>query len=186
MRKVAVFMNTLPPPGPEMDRLKGFVIGGNGLLVVLGKDITPASLAALTNDAIKEGNAVEAAEGPYHAAEAEKLGAEIEYAGPPNDPLRDNISWKSAVRVFERWILNVNRGEVLVATSDKDPVHPHTPILVQARTRARHHLRAQCLDDRGQPGRAGAQLRARCWRGSRARATTTSSAGRISTGCCMT
>ena len=127
----AVFLNTLPQPGPEMDQLKGFVVGGMGLVVVLGKDTPAAALAALTNEAIQEGNSVEAAQGPYHAAEAEKLGAEIEYTGPPNDPLRSNISWESAVRVFERWILNVNRGEVLVATSDKDPVHPHTPILVK-------------------------------------------------------
>jgi O-antigen/teichoic acid export membrane protein len=127
----AVFDDTLPPPGPEMDQLKGFVISGNGLVVVLGKDTPAASLAALTNDAIGEGNSVQAAEGPYHAAEAEKLGAVIEYSGASNDPLKDNISWKSAVRVFERWILNVNRGEVIVATSDKDPVHPHTPILVK-------------------------------------------------------
>ena len=114
-----------------MDRLKGFVIGGMGLVVVLGKDTPAASLAALTNEAIQEGNSVEAAEGPYHSAEAEKLGAVMEYVGPRNDPLRNNISWKSAVRVFERWILNVNRGDVIVATSDKDPVHPHTPILVR-------------------------------------------------------
>ena len=114
-----------------MDQLKGFVISGNGLLVILGKDTPPASLAALTNNAIEEGNPVEAAQGPYHAAEAEKLGAVLEYVGPRDDPLKDNISWKSAVRVFERWILNVNRGEVIVATNDKDTVHPHTPILVK-------------------------------------------------------
>src|SRR6202030_2694158 len=125
------FHETLPAPGPEMEQLRGFVVGGGGLMVVLGKDTPPASLAALTDDNIQEGNPVAAAEGPYHAAEAEKLGAVIEYIGPPSDPLRDNISWKSAVRVFERWILNVNRGDVLVATSDKDPVHPHTPILVK-------------------------------------------------------
>ncbi|HVN28437.1 MAG TPA: oligosaccharide flippase family protein [Candidatus Binataceae bacterium] len=129
--QVAVYDEALPAPGPEMDQLKGFVVAGGGLVVVLGKDTPPASLAALTNDAIQEGNQVQAAEGPYHAAEAEKLGAVIEYVGPRDDPLRDNISWESAVRVFERWILNVNRGEVLVATSDKDPVHPHTPILVK-------------------------------------------------------
>ncbi len=129
--QVAVFDDTLPPPGPAMDQLRGFVISGNGLLVVLGKDTPPASLAALTNDAITEGNAVEAAESPYHAAEAEKLGAVMEYVGPRHDPLKSNISWKSAVRVFERWILNVNRGEVIVATNDKDTVHPHTPILVK-------------------------------------------------------
>jgi O-antigen/teichoic acid export membrane protein len=127
----AVLQDTLPPPGPAMDQLKGFVVAGMGLVVVLGKDTPAASLAALTNEAIQEGNSVEAAEGPYHAAEAEKLGAVIEYTGPPNDPLRGNVSWKSAVRVFERWILTVNRGDVLVATSDKDPVHPHTPILVK-------------------------------------------------------
>jgi O-antigen/teichoic acid export membrane protein len=127
----AVLQDNLPPPGPAMDQLKGFVVAGMGLVVVLGKDTPAASLAALTNEAIQEGNSVEAAEGPYHAAEAEKLGAVIEYTGPPDDPLRNNVSWKSAVRVFERWILNVNRGDVLVATSDKDPVHPHTPILVK-------------------------------------------------------
>jgi O-antigen/teichoic acid export membrane protein len=127
----AVFYDTLPAPGPEMDQLKGFVVAGMGLVVVLGKDTPAASLAALTNEAIQEGNSVEVAEGPYHAAEAEKLGAVVEYVGAPGDPLRNNVSWKSAVRVFERWILNVNRGEVMVATSDKDPVHPHTPILVK-------------------------------------------------------
>ena len=127
----AVFYDTLPEPGPEIDQLKGFVVGGMGLVVVLGKDTPAASLAALTNEAIQEGNSVEAAEGPYRAAEAEKLGAVIEYTGPPRDPLSDNISWKSAVRVFERWILNVNRGDVMVATSDKDPVHPRTPIVAK-------------------------------------------------------
>ena len=129
--QVAVYQESLPEPGPEMDQLRGFVVSGGGLVVVLGKDTPPASLAALTDNDLQEGNPVEAAEGPYHAAEAEKLGAVIEYVGPPDDPLKDNISWKSAVRVFERWILTVNRGEVLVATSDKDPVHPHTPILVK-------------------------------------------------------
>ncbi len=129
--RCAVFDENLPEPGPEMDQLKGFVVGGMGLVVVLGKDTPAASLAALTNEAIQEGNSVEAAEGPYHAAEAEKLGAVMEYVGPPTDPLSANISWRSAVRVFERWLLNVNRGQVLVATSDKDPVHPHTPIVVK-------------------------------------------------------
>jgi O-antigen/teichoic acid export membrane protein len=129
--KCAIFYDTLPPPGPELDQLKGFVVGGMGLVVVLGKDTAPASLAALTNDAIQEGNPVEAAQGPYHAAEAEKLGAVIEYTGPRGDPLKNNVSWKSAVRVFERWILNVNRGDVMVATSATDQVHPHTPILVK-------------------------------------------------------
>ena len=52
----------LPPPGPEMDRLKGWVVGGMGLVVVLGEDVNAASLAALTNDAIKEISQVEAAE----------------------------------------------------------------------------------------------------------------------------
>jgi len=127
----AVFQDTLPAPGPDMDQLRGFVVGGGGLLVVLGKDTSPASLAALTDNAVQEGNPVEAAEGPYHAAEAEKLGAVIEYVGPANDPLKDNISWQSAVRLYERWILTVNRGDVLVATSDKDPVHPHTPIITK-------------------------------------------------------
>ena len=117
--QVAVCDETLPAPGPEMDQLKGFVVAGGGLLVVLGKDTPAASLATLTNDDLQEGNQVEAAKGPYHAAEAEKLGAVIEYVGPRDDPLKDNISWKSAVRVFERWILNVNRGEVLVQTSDR-------------------------------------------------------------------
>jgi len=127
----AVLHDALPPPGPEMEKLKGWVVGGMGLVVVLGEDVPSASIAALTNDGIKEVSQVEAAEGPYHAAEAEKLGAAIEYTGPRNDPLKGNISWKSAVRVFERWILDVNRGQVLVATDDKDPVHPHTPILVK-------------------------------------------------------
>ncbi len=129
--QVAVYQDTLPPPGPAMDQLKGFVISGNGLMVILGKNTPAASLAALTNNAIEEGNPVEAAQGPYHAAEAEKLGAVLEYLGSRNDPLKENISWKSAVRVFERWILNVNRGEVIVATNDKDNIHPHTPILVK-------------------------------------------------------
>ncbi len=129
--RCAVFDDTLPPPGPELDRLKGFIVGGMGAVIVLGKDTPAESLAALTDDAIKIGNPVVAAEGPYHAAEAEKLGAVIEYTGAPRDPLAGSISWESAVRVFERWILNVNRGDVLVATSDKDPVHPHTPILVK-------------------------------------------------------
>ena len=66
-----VMHDTLPPPGPEMDQLKGWVVGGMGLVVVLGEDVPGASLAALTNDAVKEVSQVEAAEGPYHAAEAE-------------------------------------------------------------------------------------------------------------------
>src|SRR5579862_3824689 len=127
----AVFDDTLPAQGPDMDQLRGFVVGGGGLLVVLGKGTSPASLAALTDNAVQEGNAVVAAEGPYHAAEAEKLGAVVEYVGPAKDPLKDNISWKSAVRIYERWILTVNRGDVLVATSDKDPVHPHTPVIIK-------------------------------------------------------
>lgn len=127
----AVFKNQLPPPGPDIEKLRGWVVGGMGLVVVLGRDLNPASLAALTDNGIKVTSFVEAAPGPYHAAEAEKLGAVIEYAGPANDPLATNVSWKSAVRVFERSILEVNRGDVLVATNANDPVHPHTPIIIR-------------------------------------------------------
>lgn len=129
----AVFQNDLPPPGPELEKLRGWVVAGMGLVVVLGRDLNPAALAALTDNGIKQTSFVEAAPGPYQAAEAEKLGAVLEYSGAPNDPLAGNVSWKSAVRVFERSLLEVNRGEVLVATNDKDPVHPHTPIIIRYR-----------------------------------------------------
>ena len=127
----AVFHDVLPPPGPDLDKLKGWVVGGMGLVVVLGKDLDPAALAALTNDSIKQTSTVTAAEGPYHAAEAEKLAAVLEFTGRPHDRLNENVAWSSAVRVFERSIIEVNRGQVLVATNDRDPVHPHTPILVK-------------------------------------------------------
>ncbi len=127
----AVMQDRLPPPGPPMEDLRRRVAAGMGLVVILGRDIDPNALEALTDGRVRQVSFVAAAPGPYHAAEAEKLAAAIEYAGTRRDPLGENIPWKSAVRVFARSILEVNRGQVLVATGAKDPVHPRTPILVR-------------------------------------------------------
>jgi O-antigen/teichoic acid export membrane protein len=64
----------------------------------------------------------------------EKLAAIISYVGPPNDPIATDVSWKSAVRIQERSLLNVSSATtVMVATTSADPIHPSTPILMRTK-----------------------------------------------------
>ncbi len=126
-----VMQDTLPLPGPQLEKIKSWVSQGKGLVVILGHQVDPKALEALTNGDVKQVSFLEAAPGPYHAAETERIAGVIEYTGPPRDRLQEDIHWKSAVRVFARSILEVKGGHVLVATSAKDPVRPRTPILVR-------------------------------------------------------
>jgi O-antigen/teichoic acid export membrane protein len=133
----AVFDDALPAPGPALDALKARVAAGIGVVIITGPNTDPAALAALTGGAITQTGTVEVAAGAKHAQEIEKYAAIIEYVGPAANPLAANVSWKSAVRVHERSLLRVGRAAtVLVATSGKDPVRAHTPVLVELKSGA--------------------------------------------------
>jgi hypothetical protein len=70
--------------------------------------------------------------GPRHATASEKIAATIAYVGPKSDLLATQVSWNTAVRVYERSLLAVGADAmVLVATTSSDPVHPRTPILTR-------------------------------------------------------
>ena len=133
----AVYQDNLPPPGPELDALKARVASGMGLLIVTGQHTSPAALDSLTNGAIKQTGVVDVVSGATHAREMERLAAVLEYTGPPTDPIATNMSWKSAVRVHERSILETTGAAiVLVATNKSDPVRPRDPILVRVKSGA--------------------------------------------------
>jgi O-antigen/teichoic acid export membrane protein len=127
----AVYQDRLPPAGPDLSALSARVTSGMGLVIILGRHIDPATLAALTNGAIRQTGVVDVEHGTNHGRELERLAAVLNYVGPKNDPLARNISWLSAVRVHERSLLDVNGAEVLVKTNPKDPVRPGTPILIR-------------------------------------------------------
>ncbi len=128
----AVFDDALPAPGPALDALKARVAAGMGVVIITGPNTDPAALAALSGGAITQTGTVDVAAGAKHALEIEKYAAIIEYTGPASNPLAANVSWKSAVRVHERSLLTVSKGAaVLVATSGKDPVRAHTPVLIE-------------------------------------------------------
>jgi O-antigen/teichoic acid export membrane protein len=132
--QAAVYQDQLPPPGPELNALKARVSEGMGLVVILGADVDPASLKALTDGAIEQTGVVDAPPGPNHAMAAEQLAAIISYLGPVDDPIGTNVSWKSAVRIHERSLLKVSPGAtVMVATTSADPIRPATPILMRTR-----------------------------------------------------
>jgi O-antigen/teichoic acid export membrane protein len=61
----------------------------------------------------------------------ERLAAIIEYKGAADDPIAQNISWRSAVRVHARSVLESHGAEVLVATGKA--VRLGTPILLRAK-----------------------------------------------------
>ncbi|MGB6088054.1 MAG: hypothetical protein WBG26_01055, partial [Candidatus Binataceae bacterium] len=135
--QTGVFDDTLPAPGPALDALKARVAGGMGVVIVTGPNIDPAALAALTGEAITQTGMVDVPAGPKHAQEIEKYAAIIEYTGPAANPLASNVSWKSAVRVHERSLLAAAPdATVLVATSGKDPVRAHTPVLIEMKSGA--------------------------------------------------
>jgi len=129
----AVLQDSLPGRGPALEGLKRRVEQGMGLVVITGRNLDPDALADLTNGAIKQVGVVDAPPGPKHSAQMERLAAIIEYKGAPDDPIAQNISWRSAVRVHARSVLESDGAEVLVATSKKDPVRPETPILLRAK-----------------------------------------------------
>ena len=132
--QTAVYQDQLPPPGPELEALKARVASGMGLVLILGRDVDPASLKALTDGAVEQTGVVDAPPGPTHAYAAEKLAAIIAYAGPADDPIGVNVSWKSAVRIHERSLLKVSSEvAVLVSTTTADPIRPSTPILLRFR-----------------------------------------------------
>lgn len=133
----AVFDDALPAPGPALDALKARVAAGMGVVVITGPNTNPASLSALTGAAVTQTGSVDVPAGPRHALEIEKYAAIIEYTGPGSNPLAVNVSWKSAVRVHERSLLKTTSAvTVLVATSGKDPVQPHTPVLLEMKAGA--------------------------------------------------
>ena len=128
----AVFDDALPAAGPALDALKARVAAGMGVVIITGPNTDPAALAALSGGAITQTGTVDVAAGAKHALEIEKYAAIIEYTGPASNPLAANVSWKSAVRVHERSLLTVSKAAaVLVATSGKDPVRAHTPVLIE-------------------------------------------------------
>ncbi len=102
-----------------------------GLLVVLGENTDPKALEALTDGAVRQIGVVTVPPGRNHGQEAERLAAIIEYKGPADDPIAKNISWRSAVRIHDRALLDVKGATVLVATGAKDPIKAATPILLR-------------------------------------------------------
>ncbi len=127
----AVFQDRLPARGPELDALKARVAAGMGLLIVLGQNTDVAALADLTGGAVTQTGTVDIPAGPNHGQESERIAAIVEYTGPRDDAIATNISWRSAVRVHDRALLDSKGAAVLVATSAKDPVRGHTPILIR-------------------------------------------------------
>lgn len=132
--RVAVFQNQLPAPGPQLDKLRSRVESGMGLLIVLGPQIDRAALKAITDGTIGQTGALNAPLGPSHAAATERIAATIAYVGPKSDPLANEVSWHSAVRIYERSLLSTAPAvTVLVDTTSSDPVRPATPILMRTR-----------------------------------------------------
>jgi O-antigen/teichoic acid export membrane protein len=132
---VAVYQGLLPAPGPGLEALKARVQSGMGLLVIMGHDTDPAALETLTGGAVRQIGQVAVAPGPRHGQQIEKIAAVLEYSGPKANPLATNISWRSAVRVDERSLIDIKApASVLVSTSGKDPRTPHTPVLVEMKS----------------------------------------------------
>jgi len=130
--QAAVFQGELPEPGPGLDALKARVASGMGLLVVLGDQINPEALRALTDGAVDQTGTVQAPPGATHANSEERLAAIISYVGPKTDPIGAYVSWGSAVRIHDRSLLKIGPNVTsLVATTPGDPVHPGTPILLR-------------------------------------------------------
>jgi dihydroorotate dehydrogenase len=101
---------------------------------VLGQNTDIAALAELTRGAVKQTGTVDVPAGPNHGQESERIAAIVEYTGPRDDAIATNISWRSAVRVHDRSLLETKDAAVLVATSAKDPVRARTPILVKLKS----------------------------------------------------
>ncbi len=133
--QAAVFEDRLPSSGPDLNGIRDRVESGMGLVVITGPNTNPASLDYLTRGTVRETGAVNVPPGPAHAREIERYAAIIQYVGSGTNPLKSEISWKSAVRVHERSLLTVSgAAQVLVATGAKDPVRPHTPVLIELRS----------------------------------------------------
>ncbi len=133
----AIFDDALPSAGPALEALKARIAAGMGAVIVTGPNTDPSALAALTDGAITQTGTVDVPAGPKHPQQIEKYAAIIVYTGPATNPLASNVSWKSAVRVHERSLLSTTRrATILVATSGKDPVRPHTPVLIQMKSGA--------------------------------------------------
>jgi O-antigen/teichoic acid export membrane protein len=129
---VAVYQGVLPAAGLELDALKARVRAGMGLLVITGHGIGSSALADLTGGAIRQTGEVNVAPGPKRGREIQRIAAVLVYTGPKNNPLATNISWRSAVRVHERSLLELAApARAIVSTGAKDPVTAHTPVLVE-------------------------------------------------------
>ncbi|HYB90326.1 MAG TPA: hypothetical protein VEC38_04695 [Candidatus Binataceae bacterium] len=129
--RTAVFQDGLPAKGAALDALKSRVEAGMGLVIVTGRHLDPAALESVTGGALRQTSTVDVPAGPSRGQELERLAAVIEYAGPAADPIGKQISWRSAVRVHERSLLDPGPTlTVLVQTGAKDPVRPHTPVLL--------------------------------------------------------
>jgi O-antigen/teichoic acid export membrane protein len=130
--QVAIIQNDLWRPGPELSLLKDKIARGMGLVLILGPDTPPESIAALTDGAVVEKGIGE----PPAAASDEALeqrAAIIRYVGPHPDPLGRWITWQSATRVHERTVVEAIHARVLVATTRADRISPSAPILLRLR-----------------------------------------------------
>jgi O-antigen/teichoic acid export membrane protein len=129
---VAVYQGVLPPVGAELDALKARVRAGMGLVVITGRAIEPPALADLTGGAIRQSGEVAVAAGKNRGREIQGIAAVLVYTGPGTNPLATNISWRSAVRVHERSLLELTApAQAIVATGAKDPVKANTPVLAE-------------------------------------------------------
>ncbi len=102
--RVALIQNNLWKPGPELSLLKDKIAQGMGLVLILGPDTSPESIAALTDGAVAQrGIARPLCEDSGDALE--QHAAIIRYVGPHSDRLGRRVSWRSVTRVHERTIV---------------------------------------------------------------------------------
>ncbi|MGO9606537.1 MAG: lipopolysaccharide biosynthesis protein [Candidatus Binataceae bacterium] len=131
--QVAVIQDALWEPGPQLDLLKSRISAGMGLVLILGPDISPAALDALTGGAvIQTGVVTDSADNDSDDA-IEQRAAVIRYVGPRRDPLARWPNWRSATRIHERSIVRAIHARVLVATTRLDEVSPSAPVLLRLR-----------------------------------------------------
>jgi O-antigen/teichoic acid export membrane protein len=130
--RVAVIQNNLWKPGPELSRLKDKIAHGLGLVLILGPDTPPESIASLTESAVVQKRIVNDIFG-YAGEALERQAAVIRYVGPQEDRLARWINWHSATRVHERTVVESKGVRVLVATTRADGLSPSAPVLLRLR-----------------------------------------------------
>jgi O-antigen/teichoic acid export membrane protein len=130
--RVAVIQNNLWQPGPELSLLKEKVTQGMGLVLILGPDTPPDSIAVMTDGAVVQTGIVKLPSAGSADA-LEQRAAIIHYVGPSPDPLGRWITWHSATRVHERTIVELKHARVLVATTRADRMSPSAPVLLRLR-----------------------------------------------------